>query len=114
MNEREWLIELIASGVCEAYSPTCDEWQPHHCGGCYANNVSISEIADHLIANGVTVQKWIPVTDPPEKDGIYLVMGVDGLQYVESYGDIFGNGKRVWTRRWTTHWMPLPPPPKEG
>ena len=69
--------------------------------------------AGHLLANGVTVQRWIPVTDPPEKDGIYLVMGADGLPYVESYGDIFGNGNRVWTRRNTTHWMPLPPPPKE-
>ena len=36
--------------------------------------VSTSRIADHLIANGVTVQRWIPVTERlPEESGYYLV-----------------------------------------
>ena len=52
---KQRLIELIASKVCDAYSPTCDEWQPHDCGKCYANNCHIADIADHLIANGVTI-----------------------------------------------------------
>ena len=25
------------------------------------------KIADHLIANGVTIQEWIPVTEPPKE-----------------------------------------------
>lgn len=82
---RDKLIELIASKVCDTYSEACDEWLPHDCGKCYANNCHIAEIADHLIANGVAFdadnsvgdksiptadklssiaeQKWIPVTD---------------------------------------------------
>ena len=52
---REKLIELIASKLCGIYSPTCDEWQPHDCGKCFANGVHIADIADHLIANGVIV-----------------------------------------------------------
>lgn len=33
---------------------------------------TLGDIADHLIANGVTVQKWIPVTErlPQEKGEI--------------------------------------------
>lgn len=60
MNQEELkqrLIELIASKVCDEYSPTCDEWQPHDCGKCYANNCHIADIADHLIANCVTVRE---------------------------------------------------------
>lgn len=52
---RERLIELLGSKVCEDYSPTCDEWQPHSCEKCYANNCRIGELADYLIANGVIV-----------------------------------------------------------
>ena len=50
---REKLIELLAIKVCDAYSPTCDEWQPHNCGKCYANDCRIADLADHLIANDV-------------------------------------------------------------
>lgn len=52
---RDRLIELIGSKVCEDYSPTCDEWQPHSCEKCFANSCRIGELADHLIANGVIV-----------------------------------------------------------
>ena len=100
-NTREKLIELIASKVCDTYSEACEEWLPHDCGKCYANNCHIAEIADHLIANGVVVSKmetatiatdnpvgdkltptakdtnvpskWIPVTERlPDRDGQYL------------------------------------------
>ena len=53
MGMREKMIELLASKVCDAYSPTCDEWQPHNCGQCYANDCRIADLADHLIANDV-------------------------------------------------------------
>lgn len=52
---RDRLIELIASKVCEDYSPSCDEYVPHSCEKCYANSCRIGEIADHLLANGVIV-----------------------------------------------------------
>ena len=33
------------------------------------------KFADHLIANGVTVQQWIPVTERlPAEDGEYIVL----------------------------------------
>ena len=56
MDVREKLVELIAQKVCDTWSESCDQWLPHDCGKCYANDCHISEIADHLISNGVTVQ----------------------------------------------------------
>ena len=57
MDVREKLVELIAQKVCETWSGTCDQWLPRDCGKCYANDCHISEIADYLISNGVTVQE---------------------------------------------------------
>ena len=62
-NLKEKLVELIAQKVCDTWSESCDEWLPHDCGKCYANDCHISEVADHLISNGVTVQEWISVKD---------------------------------------------------
>lgn len=54
--EREELISLIREGAGgHTFMPT-------------------ERIANHLLANGVTVQKWIPVTERlPEKEGQYLI-----------------------------------------
>lgn len=99
---REKLIELIQSAVdgCATY------WA--------------GRIADHLIAHGVTVQRWIPVTERLPKDNsnvlAYLRMGEEGRIYPAFYAHgmwfdrVFSNP----TTKSTTHWMPLPEPPKEG
>ena len=78
-----------------------------------AERYVFDQIADHLIANGVTVQAWIPVTERlPEKDGMYLTCNKK-KQY-EFH--LFQTGKRMWQAVWeedsVTHWMPLPEPPK--
>ena len=70
-------------------------------------------IANHLIANGVTIQKWIPVTERlPEEDVRVLVwLGTGDITYTQIDTDRLH--KKKW-RRWTknvTHWMPLPEPP---
>lgn len=70
--------------------------------------------ADHLLANGVTVQRWIPVTERlPDEDGYYLTLrecGYVGSRYF--YKDNPNHFTR--THSMLTHWMPLPEPPKEG
>ena len=48
---RNRLVELIASKMCENYSPTCDEYNPHTCGNYYANNCKIGTLADYILAN---------------------------------------------------------------
>ena len=75
-------------------------------------------LADRLSDNGVTVQEWIPVKDRlPEDDSdviAYLRTGEEGRIFPANYAkgvwfDCIFN-KRV--TETTTHWMPLPEPPK--
>ena len=67
-----------------------------------------------VIANGVTVQKWIPVTERlPDDEGSYLV-------YSRKSKTVFTAHYRPNISKWAnrangqfiTHWMPLPEPPK--
>ena len=118
MNVRETLVELIAQKVCDTWSESCDEWLPHDCGKCYANDCLISEIADHLIANCITVQEWISVDDMlPEDDSDVLAYSRIGEEF-RIYPACYSNG--VWfdcvfnapATDTTTHWMPIPNPPK--
>ena len=83
---------------------------------------TLGDIADHLIANGVTVQEWISVNDrlPEPKHEFdarnwYLVALSNGvvkeLAYEFHNHSVFGYGWRE-TAYPVTHWMPLPQPPK--
>lgn len=120
-NMRERLVEIIRNARMNA--------NPLSQVGCAE--------ADALIANGVTVQEWISVKEPPKKEGRYLVYEGDTVNYCgdgncyrayydESKGG-FGKWKgyfgphsyNITSREWescprVTHWMPLPKPPKEG
>ena len=108
MTDREKLVELLEAAESAVYWNSGDK-------------SFIEKIADHMIANGVTMNRWRDAkTEPPEKwkddDGNltnYLVFcpqyGVDVGNYVEP------------AKRWVvvgipapvTHWMPLLEPPKK-
>ena len=128
-NKRKKLIELMKQGADN--TPCSGDCRNKKCVDCVRETV-----ADHLIANGVTVQKWIPVTERfPNEDGNYLVakkifnnsiwqevlsFAKDGRK-VDKY-DFHREWKNVWyyydselghiTIDRVTHWMPLPEPPK--
>ena len=102
-NTREKLIDLIRD------TPTDDF------GGFYKE-----ELADHLIANGVTVQEWIPVSERlPEHFGQFsvTVTEFDGRRYTD-YANFDPYRKQWRTSLYrgygdkVTHWMYLPEPPK--
>ena len=74
---------------------------------------TLGDIADYLIANGVTVQEWISVDDRlPEKDEIVIICTDENFIYAgELIGDTWFLDNDSWTAT-VTHWMPLPLPPK--
>ena len=108
-NTREKLIELLKE--------------------CFDTGRDFDESADHLISNGVTVQRWIPVTEDLPK----LILCGAGTAYSEAV-NVLTDGRKVLTAIWNgsywicdaefwdaefeeiTHWtpvlLPLPKPPK--
>lgn len=105
MTDREKLIELIAEAGTTVIVNGVNYGQ--------VLPLTAEPIANHLIANGVTVQKWIPATErlPSEHDADadLCVLAIHKAC-----------NKRYWHWRSVkdnpfdfTHWMPLPEPPKE-
>lgn len=60
------LREKLFKVVCEALQGEC----VGHCN--HPPCMKVESIADSLIANGVTMQEWIPASEPPKKNGDYL------------------------------------------
>ena len=102
MNERERLISILNQAHQEYYA---------HLD---LSKTYTEALADALIANGVRVQRWIPVTERlPEENGIYLTIN----KWKQYEFHLLQTGKRMWQGIWeedgVTHWMPLPPASKE-
>ena len=107
MDVKEKLVELLDRFVY-------DEW--------YGNG----DIAEKLISNGVTVQKWISVDDRlPEESGLYITFGCTAVpvRWLNNFDKDMGkfgvwwdydtDGKKHPRYRFIeaediTHWMPLP------
>ena len=101
MDVREKLAELIESAR-------------------YWGSNTSEEIAEKLIANGVTVQEWVSVKDhTPKEKGCYLIAGNHWWDGKPVAREAFWNGDD-WLScydngnisRGVTHWMQLPKPPK--
>ena len=79
---------------------------------------TLGDIADYLIANGVTVQEWISVDDRlPEPWKQVLIYSRHDFCEVALYIGIPGKWRVTWNHDMldadsVTHWMPLPQPPK--
>ena len=115
MTDREKLIELL----CKV------QYQGNAVHGSPDTYIQNSEIADHLIANGVTLDnqvsssKWIPVTERLPEPWKWILCyceagNIEMLRYddfMEEWGSI--NINRAYKKEYVTHWMPLPEPPKE-
>ena len=80
--------------------------------------VSVENAANILIGNGVTVQEWIPVKDrlPEDDSDVLAYSSIEEESRI--YPACYSNG--VWfdcvfnapATGTTTHWMPIPKPPK--
>lgn len=110
MTDREKLIKLIQTSPADIMG-----------------NHGIGNMADHLLANGVTIAdktavvekpQWIPVTERlPER--FVAVLLWDAVDRDVFTGELDGDDDWFIARFegeqfTTTHWMPLPEPPREG
>ena len=78
----------------------------------------VEYVADHLIANGVTVQEWISVDERlPEHGDVVLCFMKFGGQRLLLWDGVssrwlgYGLGDD-WKKTDVANWMPMPQPPK--
>lgn len=84
--------------------------------------VEAQPLADYLIANGVTIQKWIPVKEQlPDTSGMYIVAveKLYGIIYSDvAYFDVpskkWGTNTHHYSCDKVTHWMTLPEPHRDA
>ena len=109
MDVRKKLVELLREAPYNIFG--------NKLGNCYFDSC-LELIADHLIANGVTVQEWISVDDRLPEDGVRVLAAHDDR--VVRIGICRGYFPAIVSKNHTktfgiaevTHWMPLPEPPK--
>lgn len=123
MSIREKLVTLVREK---------EKWLP----GVGTLATQTLRLVDHLIANGVTVQEWKPISEPPKETGHYLVnihqeddeKGEEADFVLDAWyevsGLLFVPKSAGWTllNEWydltaqmlpfVTHWTERPQPPK--
>ena len=108
MDVREKLVELIKDGIRKGLRAKGDDRLDY----------SFEDVADHLIANGVTVQEWISVDDRLPEEKVNCI-----VHYKHAYCDnddywaigiCFYDGEKfkMDLSYKVTHWQYLPQPPK--
>ena len=108
MTDREKMIDMLRTA--------CDSGKDCSipCFECVAN---------HFVSNGVTLQNWIPVSERLPEVGtgnVLVARSYKGKPYVD-VGEFINGTACCWGDEYainprehiTTHWMPLPEPPKE-
>lgn len=114
------MIEKLIELLNKAHSHLNSTCIGHGCDSCaYGSYDDCAERieAEYLIANGVPVQKWIPVAERlPEKcEPVLVCFDFMGGKAVKA-SDRYGKNGLLWSGipcgGKVTHWMPLPEPPK--
>ena len=110
MDVREKLVKIV-----------CDVMETDGCI-CHCNHppcFEVERVVNALIANGVTVQEWIPVDDRLPEVGGYVVCIAKRNPFSRFMPMIARIEKNGWVNPMTeqyisevTHWMPMPEPPE--
>ena len=102
MDVREKLVELLKEISYDQKLGWYDLWDMRD---------GAEDIADLLIAHGVTVQEWIPVSEPPKEKGTYIVCtDKGGILLGHWYGKEWNVGGGA--KKHLAYWMEKPQPPK--
>ena len=87
-------------------------------GNCYFDSC-LELIADHLIAHGVTIQEWIPVTERLPEPFVSVLAHMPGEKPFPTVHEGFISNDGIWQSEMfrrepgeVTHWQPMPQPPK--
>lgn len=116
-NVREKLMELLDEIQDFGQAVTCS------LGSVTVSRTDNYGVADHLIANGVTVQEWISVSERLPKpwtpvlvyrpDMVSKILVAEHGGYCDEDDDGWQRyGKDLYNNPVITHWMPLPIAPK--
>ena len=103
---REKLVKLLESAESAVYWSSEDK-------------NFIEKIADHFLANGVTINQWIPVTERLPEPNKWVLCAcraniIEVLRYDNTTDDWDTSiPNRCYMKGFVTHWMPLPEPPEE-
>ena len=81
--------------------------------------ITLGDIADYLISNGVTVQEWISVDDRLPEPFVSVLVQMPGEEPFPTVREGFISNDGIWQRALfrrepgeVTHWQPMPQPPK--
>ena len=108
MDVREKLVDLLDEAE-EWADHKCDELDCEKCpAGKMKGNCVQLLMVDRLIAHGVTVQEWIPASEPPKDDLPVLVTCGKGYRPFVARYDLIWKRWRVSHTLKITHWQPLP------
>lgn len=120
-DTRKNLVELICTSPCNGNGESLGSCPDRKYGMCGEvadlSYCVIQNLVNHLISNGVTVQKWIPVTERLPGFEIERVLVITKGDFLLGYPKM--DTDRYVNHRWVrygdnvTHWMPLPEPPRE-
>ena len=115
---KKLLFDVPCESECEGELGSCPDRKYGKCKRMdRLEYCTVQKIADHLLANGVTVQKWIPVSErlPEPLTDVLSYRGHRNLiqeDCVDEKGRWYSEYKYSGAN--VTHWMPMPEPPKEG
>lgn len=115
MKVRERLFELLNENFCEYARVDIIQ------GKCKVRAITfdVEKFADFLISNGVTAQKWIPVSERLPEVGDRCLCNVKSFAFPGSFYqailkyDKYGFVEDCIYTDDVTHWMPLPEPPEK-
>lgn len=104
MADREKLIELLFVGQVLADAECDKQAECNKCQYSAPNACRVGFIADHLIANGVTIQRWIPVTERLPQEDEPLGATCEQVQVLLADGTVTTG----WCNRFRKLWYHLP------